>query len=70
MLTAVKRGSAIDHVASVVVLIGMCVPEFVIGILLVVAFAVTLPWFPPLALIDQAKNFGDWSESCFCPQSR
>ncbi len=67
LLTAVKRGSAIDHIASVLVLVGMCVPEFVIGILLVVAFAVTLPWFPPLALIDQARSFGDLVAILFLP---
>lgn len=67
MLTAIKRGGALDHIASVLVLIGMCVPEFVVGILLVTLFAVTLPWFPPLALIDQAKSFGDLVRILFLP---
>lgn len=59
MATAVSRGGVVDNLASILVLFGMCVPEFVVGILLISAFAIALPWFPPLALIDQARSFGE-----------
>ncbi|PSJ65157.1 ABC transporter permease [Kumtagia ephedrae] len=59
VITAINRGRMADHAISVVVLIFMCLPEFVIGILLISIFAIKLAWLPPLALIGQANGFGD-----------
>jgi len=59
VITAINRGRMADHVISGIVLIFMCLPEFVIGILLISIFAIKLSWLPPLALIGQAKSFGD-----------
>jgi peptide/nickel transport system permease protein len=56
-VTAVFHGRSIDTWLSVFTLVGLSVPEFVVGILLVLVFAVTLPWFPPLALMDMVDSF-------------
>jgi peptide/nickel transport system permease protein len=53
---ASRRDGAVDTAISAAALLGMSVPEFVIGILLVAILATTLGWFPPLALIDQAHT--------------
>lgn len=58
VITAIYRGRFADHAISVIVLIFMCLPEFVIGILLIAIFAIKLAWLPPLALIGQAQSFG------------
>jgi peptide/nickel transport system permease protein len=55
--SALQRGRAADQAISLLVLLGMCMPEFVIGIVLMSVFAVGLGWVPPLALIDQARSF-------------
>lgn len=65
--TAVSRGRAADHLVSILVIFGMCVPEYVVGILLTMVFALALPWFPPLALIDQAHGFLDLLHVLFLP---
>lgn len=65
--TAAARGRPADTVISVLVLIGMCVPEFVVGIVLTTIFALGLDWFPPLALIDQVRSFGDLVHVLFLP---
>jgi peptide/nickel transport system permease protein len=57
LLAAAKRDGPFDVVMSVAVLIGISVPEFVVGIGLVLLLANDLGWFPPLALIDQADGF-------------
>ncbi|MBE2275443.1 MAG: ABC transporter permease [Rhodobacteraceae bacterium] len=59
LVTAVNRGRPLDTGISLVVLIGMSVPEFVIAIFLMIGLAVVVPVFPPLALIDQASGFWD-----------
>jgi peptide/nickel transport system permease protein len=46
IVTAVKRYSWIDHVATVAVLLGQSMPVFLTGILLILLFAVTLRLLP------------------------
>ncbi len=65
--TAVARGRTADHVVSVLVILGMCVPEYVVGILLTMIFALALPWFPPLALIDQVHDLPGLVHVLFLP---
>jgi peptide/nickel transport system permease protein len=65
--TAMARGRAVDNIASILVILGMCVPEFVVGIALIAIFAMTLHWFPPLALIDRAHSFGSFVSMLFLP---
>lgn len=65
--TALSRGGLVDGFVSGIVVIGMALPEFVIGIGLVMLFALLLPWFPPLALVDQARGFGDLLSYLFLP---
>jgi len=59
ILTAVFRGSIVDTSLSVLTLAGMAVPEFVVGIILVVLFAVAFPIFPPVALMDRVDSFAE-----------
>src|SRR6185295_14590034 len=47
-----NRGTFIDNVASVIALIGISLPGFVIGPLLVYVFAVKLDWLPPSGRFD------------------
>lgn len=65
--TAMSRGRAVDTIASVLVILGMCVPEFVVGIVLIVVFALMLRWFPPLALIDRADSLASLLRMLFLP---
>ncbi len=46
IIAAVKRGSFIEGVVTLIVLIGQSTPAFWVGILLVLVFAVELGWFP------------------------
>ena len=45
VLAAVRRNSWLDYLASSVGLLGICVPTFVLGPLLVLFFAIHLGWF-------------------------
>jgi peptide/nickel transport system permease protein len=67
IVTAVYRDRRFTVWLSAFVLVGTAVPEFVIGILLLLTFAVTLPWFPPLADIDQARSVPDLLHMLFLP---
>ncbi len=58
VVTAIYRNRSLGVGLSVLLLIGTAIPEFVIGLLLMLVFAVTLPWFPPLSLMDEVHSFG------------
>ena len=45
VLAGTRKNSLVDNIASFIALLGICLPGFVIGPLLVYLFAVKLPWF-------------------------
>jgi peptide/nickel transport system permease protein len=57
--TALKRNSFISHVFMTISLIGVSLPTFLIGILLILLFAVILGWFPSFGRGDTVE-FGWW----------
>jgi peptide/nickel transport system permease protein len=57
---ALKRNSFLSQVFMTVSLIGVSLPTFLIGILLILVFAVLLGWFPSFGRGDSIK-FGHWS---------
>ncbi len=53
ILAALRPGSAVDHVVRLLCTLGVCVPTFVSGLLLIYAFYYLLGWAPdPTARID------------------
>jgi oligopeptide transport system permease protein len=46
VLGALRHNQALDHGAMALALIGICVPNFVLGPLLIVAFVFVLDWLP------------------------
>ena len=57
---ALKRNSFLSHVFMTVSLIGVSLPTFLIGILLILVFAVQLGWFPSFGRGESVK-IGWWS---------
>jgi oligopeptide transport system permease protein len=47
VVSAVKHRSFVDHLTMGVVLLGISVPTFVLGPLLILVFSLTLFWYPP-----------------------
>ncbi|MCY4592162.1 MAG: ABC transporter permease [Alphaproteobacteria bacterium] len=47
IISALKRNSWIDHVARVVAMLGVSIPNFWLGIVFIIIFAVHLGWLPP-----------------------
>lgn len=56
LLAAVKRNSAADYAATVVTLLGISAPSFLIAILLMLLFSYYLKWLPP---VGYARFFDD-----------
>jgi peptide/nickel transport system permease protein len=58
--TALKRGTFTSQVFMTVSLLGVSLPTFLIGILLILVFSVTLGWFPSFGR-GQTVQVGWWS---------
>src|SRR5438874_2560776 len=54
-LAAARRDSSIDAVASLLALVGVCVPFFWMGLLLILLFSVGLHWLPAGGFVPFAE---------------
>lgn len=55
-LAALFRGKIVDQIISVITLVGLSVPEFVLGSLLIFGFAVHLSWAPALSIVNPGDD--------------
>jgi peptide/nickel transport system permease protein len=56
VLAAVGRGKAVDYAATTVALVGLSVPHFWLGILMIIYFAVHLHWLPAGGYVAFSQN--------------
>ena len=59
IISAVKRDTLIDHGARVVALTGISMPNFWLGIMLILLFSVELGWLPASGYISPFENLGE-----------
>ncbi len=52
ILSAIRRGSWLERLTSVVVALGQAIPTFWLGILLVLVFSLQLKWLPPSGRVE------------------
>ena len=57
LLAAIRPNSIFDRLINAVTLTTISVPEFFIGYVLIIVFAVHLDWFPSLAMISEDMSF-------------
>ena len=61
---ALRRGSAASHALMALSLLGVSLPTFLIGILLILVFSVWLGWFPSFGR-GEVVSLGWWSSGLF-----
>lgn len=67
IISAVKRHTFSDHMATVIAFLGLSMPNFWLGIVLILFFAVRLGWFPALGYVPLAEGFWPWLEHLLLP---
>ena len=56
IISALKRGSGTDNVCMVLALLGLSIPNFWLGLMLIIAFSLKLGWFPTGGYRDGIKS--------------
>ncbi len=67
ILSAVKRGGAFDYIGNVLSSIGMALPPFWLGFLLILVFAVDLKWLPSSGYRPIEMGFWPWLSRLILP---
>ncbi|WP_320064360.1 ABC transporter permease [Micromonospora sp. RTGN7] len=67
VLSAVRSGSALDHVARVFSQIGVSVPDFWMGIMGILLFAGVLGWLPPSGYVALTEDPAGWASHVLLP---
>lgn len=57
VLSAVKKGTAIDYITNIFALSGLSVPNFWLGIMMILLFAVNLGWLPASGYVEPWHDF-------------
>ena len=67
IVSAVKKYSFLDHVLTFSAFIGISMPDFWIGIVLIIVFASTLRWLPAIGYKPLSKGFWPWLSHLILP---
>jgi peptide/nickel transport system permease protein len=67
VISAVRKGTAVDYGANVFALSGISIPHFWLGILLIMIFAVKLQWLPASGFVPLAENLGQNLKTLILP---
>ncbi len=66
-VAAALRTGALGKAVDAVSLVGLAIPNFFLGLLLIAWFAVALPLFPATGYVDPSASIGDWLRSLVLP---
>ncbi len=66
-ISALNVGSPLDYAAMFFSQVGVSIPDFWLGILLMLIFALALGWLPPSGYTSPTENFGDWLQHLILP---
>jgi len=67
LVSALKKHSALDHGVTLVAFLGLSMPDFWLGILLIIVFAAQLQWLPAIGYVPLAQGFWPWFSHLILP---
>jgi peptide/nickel transport system permease protein len=67
MIQAMRREGPLDHGLSVITLVLLSTPDFLLGTLLLIAFVITIPIFPAMSLVDQSSSIAEYLRAIALP---
>jgi peptide/nickel transport system permease protein len=67
LIAATRKNTALDHTVSVIAFLGLSMPDFWLGILLIIVFAANLHWLPAIGYVPLSEGFWPWLSHLILP---
>ncbi len=67
LISALRKHSKLDHTVTVFAFLGLSMPDFWLGILLIILFAATLQWLPAIGYVPISEGFWPWLKHLMLP---
>ncbi len=67
IVSAVRRYSQLDYTVTVIAFLGLSMPDFWVGILLIIVFAAHLQWLPAIGYEPLSQGFWPWFSHLILP---
>lgn len=67
IISAVRKHTLLDHVFTVLAFLGLSMPDFWLGILLILIFAAKLNWLPAIGYKPLSEGFWPWFSHLILP---
>jgi peptide/nickel transport system permease protein len=67
IVAAVRQNTWVDQSAMTMALLGLSLPDFWVGLVMIYLFAVLLGWFPTGGYVELSKGVGPWLRNLIMP---
>jgi len=67
LISALRRGQPVDHAVTFIAFLGLSMPDFWMGILLIILFAANLGWLPAIGYEPISAGFWPWFSHLILP---
>jgi len=67
LISAIRKHSALDHTMTFFAFLGLSMPDFWLGILLIIVFAANLHWLPAIGYVPLSEGFWPWFSHLILP---
>ncbi len=67
LIAATRRNTGLDHGVTVVAFLGLSMPDFWLGIVLIILFAANLQWLPAIGYVPLSEGFWPWLKHLILP---
>jgi len=67
LVQAIRRDRATDHILSVITLVLLSLPDFLLATILLMVFVIWVPVLPAISLVDQSSGFWEYMRAMTLP---
>lgn len=67
LISAIRKHSGLDHTVTIIAFLGLSMPDFWLGIMLIIIFAANLQWLPAIGYAPLSEGFWAWLSHLILP---
>ena len=67
LISALRKHSGLDHTVTLIAFLGLSMPDFWLGIILIIVFAANLHWLPAIGYVPMSVGLWPWFSHLILP---